>query len=417
MERQNRCSLFGMPEGTPPDDPSWRSFVEEWGLGVAPAEGPVETLRAIATLRRLWPCLVHSVQSGGTRGIQFIAPLIHLGRVLADTEKLPGFDTIFQRLRESGELAAQAELTVAALLCRTGYPPTLEPPMVGEHVLDSVVSVAGHRVFIEVVSPEESAYVRSVKDRASQLSSRLMETTGTGQTDLHLDEGADESEDEIVSAVLCVPADGTRHKVDGVGEVRRYTASARPIGGAVSAGGAGSRGPVLGLARTAGTADGSRTSVNITVPVSDDRVLELLHRKRKQLPVGESNLIIVHVTRALSVGIEWWAELVERRWFQPGINTRVGAVALFDEAVAGRPPALRARWRAVVNPHAKVPIPDAFIAALRGFDEPWDDVPNAEQGISTPLLLIPGIGVISHVQGPRVPTKEAVRDPPGESSS
>src|SRR5262245_33242079 len=90
------------------------------------------------------------------------------------------------RLR-AGESSAGAELTVAASLVRLGHRPILEPSL-GESVLDSVISLDGRQVYIEVISPDTSAEMRAAMEDISRLALEIVANTQGSHSELLLAE-------------------------------------------------------------------------------------------------------------------------------------------------------------------------------------------------------------------------------------
>ena len=73
----------------------------------------------------------------------------------------------------------------------------------------------------------------------------------------------------------------------------------------------------------------SLTSANVQHSMSDARAARLLEAEAKHFSKEEANLVVMDITR-MPNGIKAFAPLVQRR-FQPGLNRRFGAVALFQE--------------------------------------------------------------------------------------
>jgi hypothetical protein len=305
-----------------------------------------------------------AVQASGQAGLLYVAPLISLGLVLADSERLTGFGPVVTRLR-AGEPSAFAELAVAAGLVRIGYPPTLEPPL-GESVLDSVVNVDGRSVYIEVISPDTSAEMRAAREDVSQLATALVTSTAGTHTEVLLVGDPEGKHAAIAAAAARAPVDEQVHELPGIGQVRRSAnvPNVAPNLGPIIPNP--DPRPVLACGRGQFNQDGG-ASATVRVPMTDNRAQRLLSAELHHFSRDEGNLLVVAVTRVPG-GLDWWLPLVQR-WFRPGRNTRVGGVALYDEGLVGAPLAARQRWRVVANPYARVRLPDALLEALRHLDE------------------------------------------------
>ncbi len=346
---------------------SWEQFLADWCLGVAPLQSPVEVARAFGALARRTPDRLKAFQDLNKRGIAEVAPLVALGLAIAAIEHLPNFDGMLHRLND-GQAPAEAEIKVAAALQELSLSPVLEPPL-GTRVLDAMVEVEGRLVYIEVISPATSDEMVEARTATLALAEQVVSREDGTHTELMLLEPPTGSHDVHLAAIDDTPVDGVTHEVEGLGLIQRRSLvpGATPdLSGRIPRL---DDKPVLGAATV--RTDGARVSCSVTVRfcLSDERTHRLLMKELKHFSPSEANVIVVCVSGVIG-GLKYWVPLVER-WFQPDRNTRVGAVALYEEVLEGEPTAVRQHWRVLANPHAAVPVPPSLLEALASLnDEP-----------------------------------------------
>jgi hypothetical protein len=119
--------------------------------------------------------------------------------------------------------------------------------------------------------------------------------------------------------------------------------------------------PVFGTAQVI-IGDGVPTNVNVSLSLSDSRAARLMDAEAKHFSRHEANLLVMDLTRVHGQ-INGFVPLIQRR-FQPGLNRRFSAVALFSEAVLGNGTVM-SEWRVLPNPYAYVAPPQSLLEALR----------------------------------------------------
>jgi hypothetical protein len=96
----------------------------------------------------------------------------------------------------------------------------------------------------------------------------------------------------------------------------------------------------------------------VRAPFADERAEDILRTEARQLPKDASGLVIVDVG-GQPTALESWSRLIPPR-FTPKLYTRVGGVLLFTYAqtLTDHGPAWLPYVRLIVNPHARIPLPD-----------------------------------------------------------
>jgi hypothetical protein len=334
----------------------WSDFVARCCLGVEPAEAPADVNRAFDALRRLWPEYLSEVQAQDPPGIFRIAPAISRGLTLAACEPLRGFGPVMARVRK-GEVSALAELQFAATLVKSGLTPELEP---GDKRLDCSVEVGSETVFAEVIAPARSEAITSAQATIERVVANVVERNTGTHTEILLAVEPDTQFDTIVASATATPPDEAVHHVEGIGRFRRTFLGPQPpnVGPTIFVL---DPPPVIAASRVTQAEDGIFTSATIRLPVMDQRAHRLLSAEHHHFSRTERNILVMSLSGV--PGRREWLPLIER-WFQPGRNRRVGAVALYYQGLGGTPPAIRRRWRVLVNPYALVPVPDSLIHAI-----------------------------------------------------
>lgn len=347
----------------------WPHFVEHCCLGTPPLEPANDAQRAFNALRRLWPARITQLNASDRAGLIYIAPAIKQGIVLADCEPLQNFGPVLDRLRK-GEVSSLAELTVAAGLRRQGLATELEPPL-GSNVLDCAVTIGPQRVYIEVVAPETSFEMQTAMEMLEALTRETIEKGPAGcHTELLLHIDPENQQTMIVNALSCILADCAIHELNGIGTVRRSTIAVGSTPDVSPTINNPDPRPIIAVGSVR-TTNGVATSAAVRMPMTDERAHRVLSAELRHFSRDEANMLILCVTRVPG-GFGMWLPLVER-WFQPTRNTRVGAVALYEEGLLGTPLALRQRWRIAVNPFARIPVPQALLDAFlsQSEDSAW----------------------------------------------
>jgi hypothetical protein len=331
---------------------TWADLIRDWCLGAELQEPPFTAWLALEALDRLWPEYVDRMVASQTRGVAVIAMAIHLGSILRSCEPLVGFCDVLRRLR-GGEQSALPELFVAANLVRVGWVPELEPRLDGNR-LDCVIRVDGTVVYIEVISPERGEAIIEAHEAIQTLATRLKTDQAGRKIELLV---SVDLNDDVVAQVrdfLSRAANSEAvQEIPGIGAV-----IVEPFDGSMVVSPrirSESDQTVLGAA-VGSPADASLVSVRMAI--TDSRVQRLLAAELHHFSRGETNLLVIDVSRCAG-SIRGWTPLIERR-FQPQQNRRLGGAAVYQ--LTGTMPAIEHRWRILRNPHAYRPVPDALTA-------------------------------------------------------
>jgi hypothetical protein len=128
--------------------------------------------------------------------------------------------------------------------------------------------------------------------------------------------------------------------------------------------------PKIGLALTQAEAGQPMRHIFVRLVFSDERAEQFLKREAQQLPPSAPGLLMFEMSDATG-GSRNWRTLIEGR-FKPDVRgrvvyTRVGAVCLFQSAIAPSPlgEVWEAETRVLVNPNAAVALPDWVTETLR----------------------------------------------------
>lgn len=337
---------------------SWDAFVREWVLDGELAYSQDEVQRALSAIERHWPEKVLEVVNGPARGTAIAVPVVDHGLLLADCERLNGFDAVAARLRR-GERSAYSELVLASALCRLGHSPILEPP-IGGKCLDASCEVDQVPVFFEVITPERSDESGERSEWIDRLTQAVKLAVKGCRVEVAVQSTLDGiSIERIVDLVTTVPA-GCWMQLDSLARVRRID-----------------QGQLLpptfdgtgSIVIFAGEhhLQGPTTGVIVKWEDSDDRASRQFTAEYHHFAEGVANVLVVNAC-AVPDGLESW-ELHLRRLFQPTRNRKVSAAAIFDQGILGPPEAIRRRWRTVENAYARVRVPSSLLNGFQSLDE------------------------------------------------
>ena len=288
-----------------------------------------------------------------------------MGITLLRCEGLQRFDAVFSRAKK-GDKSALSELTVAANLAEVGFPPILEPPL-NNNVLDAVVNVGSEKVYIEVINPELSAVMQDAYSGMKNLAERLLDDNfdlPVVTIDVFLLVDPSPANCATISHLLRhLPRTGFQviFEIPEVAVVRFDTSGQtpsafEPMPNPLDL-------PVLvSNSFTLGPSRNARA--NVRYYLRDERAERLLKGEAHHFSKDEMNILVMDLSH-IPIGIRKWSPLIERR-FQPRLNRRFGAVALFDNphAVVGS----QRRWKVLCNEHAYHPIPIRLLHSLEALD-------------------------------------------------
>jgi len=162
-------------------------------------------------------------------------------------------------------------------------------------------------------------------------------------------------EDELVrqACYACQTADGGRRDIGGLASLMVKSGDPSVVVPSILPEDDGTR---MSFAQTIMGPGQPNRQIVVRAPFADQRAEVILTAEARQLPTGESGLVMVDVTQQ-PTALESWADLVPRR-FTPAQHTRVGGVLLFMTATTLT--TLGVTWlpflKLIPNPHASKPL-------------------------------------------------------------
>jgi|SRR5579859_7728652 len=357
--------------------PTWDDFIANWCLGTTPSLSEEETWSALEVFERLWPEYVDEVVQiqKNAKGMSTISPLLEAGRILSVCEGLSGFDQVLQHIKEdrvSGR-PTLSELTVASEFLKIGYRPVLEPMLNGKR-LDSLIKVDNQPVYVEVISPRRSKDVKQVKSDMEDLAKLLSKDNPNANIEVLFHSAIDRGTfDAIRDFIRSIPFTTVIQEYSNLAWVVKEELKQNPDDGVFIFGSDGVykipqsllTKPIGAVCIYNGSEQQAAAVVRVWSPTFDTRAKRLIEGESEHFTSTELNLLVVNVSD-IPNGIDSWTPLIKRR-FQPKINTHLGAVAIYDEALVNY--TVRRRWRVLRNPHAKKPIPEGFLKRIESLNE------------------------------------------------
>jgi len=339
----------------------WREFVSHWCLDWEPGFTEADLGVALETLERLLPEHLDHFETSGVRGLWPTMNTVHLGLLLSRTEKLSGFHGVFSRM-QAGDESALTELECADALVRVELEPALAVPLNGK-LLDAAFVYAGRMHYVEIVAPNRSDAIQEAETMLSQFGALLFERIrGMTVEVLFEPDIGKEQAGALLAAISEAPAGPQIHLLPGVGRFRKDAALNAHVASAIPREG---ESPLLAIVSTAfgGQAD---TTYLLQLPIDDQRAQRIFDAELHHFSRDEANLLFIDVSQVVG-RLASWMPLIERR-FQPAINTRIGAAVLFDHATVVGQNRIWERWKVLQNPHARVPVANELVDAIRALD-------------------------------------------------
>jgi hypothetical protein len=305
----------------------WDEVVRDWCLGIPLPLVSDKAWEALGALEHLWPERLGEVLIRGQRGYFVMAHVIDYGLTLATCQNLDGFEGVLSRIKKS-EQAALSELRFATDLVNVGYDPVLDKEYRGKRP-DALIIAENKEIFIDVITPEMSEVTKQAEVIASTLAQKLFHNLANQTTPSRL-------EVYILSPDLHRLADEIVHFLDTPGLSLSETVHTIPnialvkysepdshlnVGPTIHID---TELPVIGVAR----ANSLGSSVTVRLPFTDDRLEQLMHRKRKQFSEDEVNLLVIDLS-GVSHGFKRWLPLARRR-LQQTINRRFSGIIFFN---------------------------------------------------------------------------------------
>jgi len=337
----------------------WSEVVQTWFLGQPTVIDAKQGWSALGALERLTPERLDELKRLPTEFPLMMSRAIRLGQDLADCEPCEGFERVLARVRK-GERSAVSEIMWGALLIRSGCAIEFEPH-VGPRRADTLIIIGDDTVYAEVMAPRLSVETTDKMAAMKDISEQLRDALHGVRVELHLTDDprvvdGDALLSSLADCVFGTQAGASEMTVAPVRwELYRSCASWRgPISPSKDS-------PRFG---TASFSIGGPDSciVAVSADISDARIERMIQKKRRQMCRDNANLLVVDMT-AVGGSKGEWDSLVPRR-FQPGVNTRVGALVMLHEECEQHD--LRFRTSVTRNPYARRAIPASLIEAISG---------------------------------------------------
>lgn len=342
---------------------NWSEIIERWYIGNKPSIPAHQGWEALCTLDQLLPDEIERFLSCGVQGPSAIGYLINLGIILKTCEGLIGFNKLLNRMKK-GERAAFSEALIASELVKIGYPPELEPLLNGKRP-DALIRVRGKKVYIEVITPEESDKIKNDYSKMEDLTKKLIKQNPGTIIDIYL-------KCEPSSNNLNILLDFIKNikpfqynkviKINNIAFLRYIPHNSRelpndnlkPVSDYSDL-------PTL-LAAGIEISNGIISKARIGLPVTDDRVERLMADESQHFLQNKRNLLVMDVSK-IPGAMQTWVNLIQRR-FQPTRNRRFGAVVLLAVSNPVQNDFIKKRLYVLENPYTYKPLPKILLKKL-----------------------------------------------------
>lgn len=343
---------------------NWSDVIVNWYLGKSPQIPGDTGWEALGALERLWPEYIDKILSEGQKGLAVMAPVINLGITLAVCKNLVGFDEVLRRMKQD-ERAAFSEAFFAAKLVKIGYVPVFEPELHGKR-LDALVNVQDKKVYIEIITPEQSEMMKRNYAGMNDLAKRLIEQNPGTSIDIYL---LVDPTSDVLDTILNFVKEVTDSQYNTTLEIPNiaflryvpYRLQEQPLPFEPIAN---TSDPVL-LVMTFSMREGVKSRTVIHIPFTDKRAKRLMSDEADHFSPQEMNLLVMDVS-SIPDGIRRWTPLIQR-CVQPNRNKRFGAVVLFfcyfQDAT------IKTRLRVLRNPYAYRPIPERLLDDIMSLND------------------------------------------------
>lgn len=337
---------------------SWDDFVRTWCLGTQIKYSQAETIRALETLKRLWPEDIAELVNRRARGATIIVSKIELGCLLADCEEVNGFPPVFERLK-IGERSAYSELVLVSSLLNLGYKTSFAPPLKGK-ILDAKCKVEKQTVYFEVVTPEQSKSNTELQKLITKLPHQLTKYISACRLEVELLHEPSPDEIQTIIDTSQVINNGEWVTIGSVARIRKIS-SQQTLKTSFDGDGA--------QIKLAGDTEvkGDSTSVLVRCETNDDRAKRIFDGEYHHFSKQVANVLVVNVTAVID-GFSHWEKLMSRR-LQPAQNRKVGAVILFNQCITGFPERVQRNWKVIINTHAHIEVSKFLVEGNMSLNE------------------------------------------------
>jgi hypothetical protein len=363
---------------------TWHEIEQDWlrtgGKLAVPNDEVVRTFNMVAArFGRDWVEASRTNNGAVSDGTSPTLFIVTLGWLLDSLGDAPNAHGVREKVK-NGDTPARAEL-VAIHLVRSGTPDTdleIEPEVVvGTKNRKPDFRVRRGRddwTYVEVTQASTSEAQANVRRNLERLTILADDSTGTFGLEVFLRrEPTHDEVDAIAVEIVQGHIDTTTRAVElvsGLGTL--YWDIGEPQTVVLDDHGEPYT-PRLGMTRFAKRGDNYRR-ITVRWPFTDERAEEFLRIEARQLPTNAPGLIMINTGYAVGA-MKAWRSLIERR-FQPNLYTRVSAVCLFSSGHHGTDAGeeWRPQTKLIINPHARIPLPDWLRQQLERFPSSEADI-------------------------------------------
>ena len=355
---------------------TWEQIEQDWlgdGRIAVPHAAAVDAFNRVErVLGREWMTGCRG-STGNAAGTAPTLCVVTKGQLLLSLDGVRDTEKLLDKIRR-GDHSATAELTGIYLLSsgRTDTTVELEPEVsvAGRNKRpDFCISLSGvDGAFVEVTQPnmsEDQVVAHTVLERITAEATRIKKGFALEAFLRRVP-----TEQEVTEIIARLPTfciqDGT-HRQDlgnlgflmlnldtpGRVEVRSHEGEENR--------------PRLCQAKAISGPDEPHRHIVVRLAFSDERAQQFLEAEAKQLPKETPGLIMMQMSRAPG-GFKTWEPILRRR-LQPKLHTRVSAICLFQSGLEWTTDgeAWIPHTKLLVNPHAKIPLPEWIVKQLNRF--------------------------------------------------
>ena len=311
-------------------------------------------MTAIQSVADLWG--IEFVEAVPKNTIWYLTELIDTGLLINELLGLEGSESLFERLRRK-ERAAFSEARLATFFSKLGYEVELEPASDKGRLNDLAVKYGNDWINFEVKTPQESEIKRDLNRKMSKLL-MIPENVITSR-DIHIWLACIPSEEyieDIVSTTYQLACDETQPKQGVINKIawirtdystteiikedRKWMIPIKtdflvpqPLAEVYN------NTPTLfhkALSFDARSKDKDRiVLLNLTFPFEDDRLLEFIHRKSKQLSPDMPNIVAIDTSNITIKYPRSRQRKINLSKLSPidKVSRRIGAILLFRNLV------------------------------------------------------------------------------------
>ena len=370
---------------------TWQEIEQDWlgGSGVGLAASPDEILSAFNEVAgrfgREWIEATRTKNGISSRGLAPTLYIVTMARLLRSLDGLPNTAGLLEKV-SSGSSDARAEL-IAIDLIRTENPAAVvevEPEIqVGgrNRIPDFRAQLTSEPwTYVEVTNPNTSGAQEEVRRGIAQITGLVRDCTGSFALEVFLKREPSATElGSISDMIMREHQTIAKEAVELPANLGTMYWNYQPPGGMVLDDHGEPYTPRLSSGAVAGITDqhghiDQHRHITVRWPFTDVRAETFIRHEARQLPTDAPGLIMIYTSGTVGA-MKAWRTLIERR-LQPNLNTRISAVCLFSsalrETVQGED--WKAECKVILNPHARIPLPQWIIEQLKRFPSSERDI-------------------------------------------